>query len=308
MHVWLALLAVALSGEDGSPTRNDLSVAPGIEARRIEGATAATGPMISYEVHYVTIAGLDWRGKFCPQLTPIARQGGASVWAADAATLSEWMTFCQSDPKCNILQSPKVTTPAGGEVSLAHGESIYYVAHLERVADGPPNKASKLAFKPEIDRLHNGVRARLSLGRVEEQGLRARFVLERDRILAFQTSQYREMVTPIENDKVEPKGLLASGVNRLAQPRAASLGGMIQIPVVDSARVDGEWLIPTDGALIVSLGGVVKPGKVLGFGEVRSEELVVIRYRPEPGQAPTPIEPEQTAATRPSRLQAPAAN
>ncbi|SIO58389.1 hypothetical protein SAMN05444166_5661 [Singulisphaera sp. GP187] len=306
MSVLLVLLAVTLSGEDGSSIPSGPAASPQVKARRIEGAAAATGPTISYEVRYVTMTDLDWRGKFDPKLIPVARQGGAAVWAADSATLAEWLNFCQADSRCRIVQAPKVTTPAGGEVSLTHGEVIHYVAHLERVADGPINKASKLAFKPEIAQVHNGIRTRLSSGRIEEQGLRARFLIENDRLVSFQASQYREMVNPLEESPVEPQGLFASGVNRLAQPHAASLAATIQYPVVDSARVDGEWLIPTEGALIVSLGSSLKKGKVLK--EIRNEELVVIRYRPDPGASPTPIAAEQTAAVRPTRLKSPAAN
>jgi hypothetical protein len=306
MYVLLALLSVALSGDDGSVNPTGISASPRMEARRIEGATATTGPMISYDVDYVTISRPDWRGKFDPRLTPVARQGGTAVWAADATTLSELLAFCRADATCNILQAPKVITPADGEVRVLHGEDIHYVAHLERIADGPVNQSTRLAFRPEIDQVHNGVRTRLSSGRVEEQGLLARFTIERDRLTGFQTSKYTEMVIPDGKNQVEPEGLLASGVNRLAQPRAASLSATIQIPVVESARVDGEWVIPTDGALLVSLGSSIKKGKVLG--EVRNEELVVIRYRPEPGQSPTPIEPEPTVAAQPHRLRNPAAN
>ncbi len=108
--------------------------------------------------------------------------------------------------------------------------------------------------------------------------------------MSFQTSTYSEMVTG----------------NKVAHANPAKLVGTIQIPVVDSARVDGEWVIPKEGALIVSLGASRTKGKLVR--EVTPEELVVIRYRPATGQSPTPIAPVQTTAAPGRNLKGPTSN
>ncbi len=246
--------------------------------------------MIEYEIRQVTTNDSEWRGKFDPFLTPIARQGGTAVWSADAVTTLELLNFWQIHPSCVIFDAPRIVTPAEGEVHFEHGEVVSYVAHLERVADGPVNKATKLAFKPHVDKINTGIRARLSSGTLDDQGLRAHLLIDRDRIMSFQTSTYSETVTG----------------TKLAHSNPAKLNATIQIPVVDSAKVDGEWVIPKEGALIVSLGTSRSKGKLIR--EIMPEELVVIRYRPAPGQSPTPIVPVQTTAVPKRSLKGPAAN
>lgn len=278
MHVLLALAIVAVGGDEAAPVSNAVPAPQQLEARRVAGPSAATGPMISYEIRYVTLSDSDWRGKFDPQLKSVARQGGAAVWAADALTTRELLTYWGTNSSTNILQAPKAVTPSGGEVRFVNEQQIHYVAHLERVADGPVNKATKVAFKPEIDQVHDGIRARLSSGRVEDQGLRALIRIDSDRLQAFETSKYSE------------KGASA----------------VIQVPVVESARVDGEWVIPKDGALIVSLGAGKSKGKIIR--EVRPEHLLVLSYRPAPGESPTPVEPRQATSALPKRSKSLTAN
>ena len=71
--------------------------------------------------------------------------------------------------------------------------------------------------------------------------------------------------------------ITAEGLNPTGNP--ARLRGQIQVPDFRIDKVEGEWLIPTDGALLVSLG--VRPGKknILGFGTSPSEHLFLIKAR-----------------------------
>ena len=285
MQVLLALVIVALGGNESAPDQpNADPTSRTSEARRVEGnppAGAERGPWISYEIQYVTTSDPDWRGKIDPMLKPLTRQGGSSVWSADDSTVRALLSLWSDHVTCNILQAPKAVAPEGDEVRIVNEQQIHYVAHLERIADGPVNKATKLAFKPEIDQIHDGVRIRLSSGRVEGQGLRALVAIDSDRVVSFRTSRYSEAVVPANPDHARP----------------ATLNATIQVPVIDSARVVGEWLIPRDGALIVSLGDSRSEGRLVRT--VRPEELVVIRFRPVPGPAsPTPIERTSATSTR----------
>ena len=291
MHVLLALMTLALSSADGSPDPAR------IESRRVEGVKPADGPMIAYEVRFLSTTSLDWRGKLDPKLRPVARQGGAVVWSVDAATLKELHMYIQKDIAFNLVSAPMIVTPAGGEVSVVNEHSIKYVAHLERIADGPVNQATKIAFKPEVDEVHSGIRARFSSGKVTDQGMLAHVVIDKDLLQGFSTSNYTEEVQ--------------TGVNRLGRSTTSRISSQIQIPKVESARVDGEWVIPKDGALIVSLGASPRNVKSKGLvRETNREDLVMIQFRPMPGAVPTPASPSPmpNTAARPGRLKNPSAN
>jgi hypothetical protein len=305
MNVFLAVLSVALGKSDGRQAPDADPAPRGVVVERIERNAATVGPMISYEIRYLTMGGLEWRGQFDPRLRPIERQGGAVVWAVDSVTLRQLLEHCQSDARCNVLQAPKVVAPSGDEVRVINEEAIHYVAHLDRVADGPPNEATRIAFKPEVDQVHNGVRTFLSSGQLEEEGLRTQIAISRDRVQGFHTASYTEQLRPADRDNQASKGLLASGVKRLVQGGPTSLAGTIQIPVVDSSRVDGEWVIPKDGALIVGVG--VSP-KTMRGRQALTDDLVVISYHLAEGVPPTPAVPAKDTAARPSPLRGPAAN
>lgn len=295
MKILLALAVAAGSPDVAGPLANSAEHARRVEARRVEGATAATGPMISYEVRFVTTNDLDWRGQFDPSLKPVARQGGAAAWSADAATTRALFTHWQENTSTNIMMAPRAVTPSDGEVRVVNELRVNYVAHLERVADGAVNKATALAFRPEVDQVRDGIRAQFSAGRLEDQGLRARVAIDLDRLVHFRTATYSETVYPA----------VTPGDDSPRQSRPTGLAATIQVPVVDSSRIDGEWVIPKDGALIVSMG-IEATGKV--FKKSRSEKLLVISYRPEPGQEPAPIDPIKTTSATADRSKAPAGN
>ena len=44
---------------------------------------------------------------------------------------------------------------------MTNEEEIPYVAALRRVADGAPNQSTKLAFEPQVEKVHNGVRVEI---------------------------------------------------------------------------------------------------------------------------------------------------
>lgn len=287
-----ALVALALVGAGGPSGSQADHSAPQIECVRHAAVPPSTGPQISYQLRFVRLSTIDWRGKFDARFKPVSRQGGAAVWAADAATLRDLLTFCQADTRCNIVQAPNVTVLMGDRVSLADGDKINYVAHLERVADGPVGQATKLAFKPDIDHVYNGVQADLTGSHLDADGLRTRLTVQREHVVGFETT-----ATQTETILADP-GRAGQGKTPYA------LRGTLQVPMVDSARVDGEWVIPKDGVLIVGLG--LHPIRVKGgliSREQILEDVVVIGYR-----LVTDAPPESTTTVRPPMVRGPVAN
>ena len=68
-----------------------------------------------------------------------------------------------------MIEAPKVSTYAEATAMVLNAQQRHYVAHLERIADGPPHQATAVAFKPEIGSIRDGYHAILS-GRASTKG------------------------------------------------------------------------------------------------------------------------------------------
>ena len=248
--------------------------------------------MISFEIRDIRVTSPDWRGKFVVQMQPVSRQEGTAVWSLDPAGFRELLHFCQGDTRCNVLQAPKMTVRVGDPAKMTSEETVQYVASLKRVADGPPNQSTRLAFEPQIDKVHNGVRVKVLSSQLKGQNLFAQVVIDENRLVAMHTVKYTEVVQP--KPGVDAEVTKASFLDRLSPnhgPHAAAINTTIQVPEVDSRRVEGEWLIPSDGALLVSLGPRAQHER--GFLKGFEEHLIAITARPV-------AEPAQTAVAQPA--------
>ena len=148
-----------------------------------------------------------------------------------------------------------MTTRIGDPARMTSEETVQYVAAVKRVADGPPNQSTGLAFEPQVDKVHRGVRINILSSQLKDHKLFAKVVIEENRLVAMHTVVYTETVQP--KPGIDPEVMKTSFLDRLNPshvPHAASINATIQVPEVDTRRVEGEWLIPSDGALLVSLG------------------------------------------------------
>ena len=187
------------------------------------------------------------------RLKPVARHEGVAVWTLDQAGYKELLDFLQADPRSNVLQAPKMTAHVGDPARITSEEETSYVAALKRVADGAPNQSTKVAFEPEVGKVHNSVRVSILTSRLRGPLLEARVVVEENRLVALHTATYRESVKPKADTEVAQASFL-SRLNPGHGPNASMLNAVIQVPEVDSRRIEGNWLIPGDGAILVSLG------------------------------------------------------
>ncbi|MGA8347611.1 MAG: hypothetical protein WB773_07280 [Isosphaeraceae bacterium] len=285
MQVLLGLLMAALIGVDDTA---DSYAAPKAVVSRTGVLGTKSGPIIGFEIRDIRVSSPEWRGKLILRMQPVTRQEGTAVWSLDPAGFKELLEFCQADPRSNALQAPKMTARVGDPARMTSEETIQYVASLKRVADGPPNQSTKLAFEPQLDKVHNGVRVNILSSQLKGQNLFARVVIDENRLVAIHMVKYTEAVQP--KPGADPEVSRASFLNRLNPnhgPHAAAINATFQVPEVDSRRVEGEWLIPSDGALLVSLGPRALHER--GFQQKGYEEhLIAITARPlaEPAQAP----------------------
>ncbi|MGC1717675.1 MAG: hypothetical protein WA746_01690 [Isosphaeraceae bacterium] len=285
MQVLLGLLMAALIGVDDTA---DSYAAPKMVVSRAGVLATKGGPMVAFEIRDIRVSSPEWRGKLILRMQPVTRQEGTAVWSLDPAGFKELLDLCQADPRSNVLQAPTMSARVGDPARMTSEETHQYVASVKRVADGPPNRATKLAFEPQLDKVHNGVRVNVLSSQIKGQNLFARVVIDENRLVAIHMVKYTEAVQP--KPGADPEVSKASFLDRLNPnhgPRAAAINATIQVPEVDSRRVEGEWLIPSDGALLVSLGPRALHER--GFQQKGYEEhLIAITARPlaEPAQAP----------------------
>jgi hypothetical protein len=291
MQVLLGLLMAALIRGDEIA---DSYAAPKLVVSRAGVPATKGGPMVAFEIRDIRVSSPDWRGKLILRMQPVTRQEGSAVWALDPAGLKELIELCQADPRSNLVQAPKMTARVGDPARMTSEETHQYVASVKRVADGPPNRSTRLAFEPQLDKVHNGVRVNILSSQLKGQYLFAHVVIDENRLVAMHTVKYTETVQP--KPGTDPEVAKASFLERLNPshgPHPAAINTTIQVPEVDSRRVEGEWLIPGDGALLVSLGPRALHER--GFQQFQQkayeEHLIAITARPvaEPAPAPRPV-------------------
>lgn len=253
----LGLLAFALLGADGPTPASPYDSTP-------------TGPSIMYEVRFVTVRGLGWRTAMRGKLKDVAQHEGSTVWTVDDEGMKAFLERLQADGATNVVQAPRVTAIEGASATIRREDDRHYVANLKRIADGPPLQATRVAFQPEVKSVKDGVTAHL-VGRAMDQGVLAQVCLDANELQALHTVVVEDGV------KGCPPATCPSRLN-----------AQYQVPEVVHARVEGEWLIPKDGALLISLGVHADPsapapallGRIAGHaGPAVREQLVMISAR-----------------------------
>jgi hypothetical protein len=234
--------------------------------------------MVSFEIRDIRVTSPDWRGKFLTRLQLVTRQESVAVWALDQVGYQQLLDHCLADPRTNVLQAPKMVAAVGGPARMSSEEAVSYVAAVVRKADGPPNQATRVAFEPQVDKVHNGVRVHVLSSQIKDNSLFARMVIEEHWLVAFHTTTYSEIVRPKGSpDRAVVRTSFLDRLNPPRGPQPAAINATIQVPEVDSRRIEGEWRIPSNGALLVSLG---PRGGDKGFLRSYEEHMVAISAWP----------------------------
>jgi hypothetical protein len=218
MNIALGLFALSLLGAEGSPNRE--------------------APDITYDVRVLQMNGLDWRGAYFSRLQPVTSQGGTTVWSVSRETAQQ---LAQMDP--NVLRAPRVTAASQAVAHIFDRATRKVASGLNRLADGPFDHATKVAYTPSYEEVREGWAITLS-GRKIDQGVLALVVLDETRIAAV----HKVAMTEHMGAKTccEGEGVCDAECKKIAY--------RIDVPEVAHASADGEWLIPNDGALLISLG------------------------------------------------------
>lgn len=245
-------------------------------------------PRVAFEVREIRVASPEWRGSLLARLEPVARQEGAAVWAIDPQGLAELLKYCQGDARCEVVQAPRMLANVGEPTRMTNETAHKYVAHLRRGSDGPPGEGTHIAFVPEVDEVHDGLRVSVLSSRLRGPVLFARLVVEQNQVLSMLNATYSEKLrskTPVK-ENADTGAVKASLLERLRPEHAGAtaLNSVVQVPEVISRRIEGEWLVPSEGALLVSMGPTTRRDK--GLRSAYQERLVAITARPADPAAP----------------------
>jgi hypothetical protein len=216
-----------------------------------EGPSCPPETATTFQVSVLSLDGLEWRTSSYPRLQPVARQGSSTVWTADRSLAS---SLAQQARSCTIHGKIITTT----EAMLTRAETIHYFGSMDRYADGPVNQATAIAFLPKPERVDERFAIKAS-GRKLDQGILARIALEDTHVdVIHGIPQTETLKPPAAKTTRTPTELGRDIVNVLLpqNPRECSqaITCSVQVPEISQARVEGEWLIPNNGVLLVSLG------------------------------------------------------
>lgn len=271
-HVEPLPIAPALSAN-----RERAQSVPSLELPWLKRPSAVAAPagdesLIVFDVGAIQVEGLDWRAAIHGKAKVVSHQGGATVWTIEPGDLHPLLKEIRKTPGVRTLQAPRVSAFAEANATVFHASQRHYVAHLERIADGPPRRAGSLAFKPEVGSIRDGFHAILS-GRKLDQGVLVNAAVDETRLIALHTVSVRDGVTG------EKTGNGPTTVH-----------AQYQVPEVAASKVEGEWLIPKEGALLIALGAHSEPGEAGENAKVVERLLVIRAESPAPrGNASRPF-------------------
>ena len=201
-----------------------------VAADRPEGPETA---QIGYQVKFLEMSGLGWRSSLYSQLQPVARQGSATVWTSSRETASKL-----AEKAAEVVAAPRVTSLPQVRSTVFQNRTRKISAEVSREADGPVNHASFVGFVPRIEDATEGYSAEFT-GRKLDQGVLATLSLVDRRITAVHSVPLTEVLEAKAGHEGETK---------------TPIEVTIQIPEYARTAVSGEWLIPKEGVLVVSLG------------------------------------------------------
>ncbi len=206
---------------------------------------------VCFNVHMMEMQGLQWRSDFFSRLKPVARKGTVTVWTSEAQTLVDLAKKADK-----IVAAPTITAYAGAPVHVDSLTKRSVVGGMTEHCFCSSSGGTSTVYIPQIDQHSEGFEAEL-VGRPCDQGVNTR--------LAFTDSR----IAAVHSFKVaEPAGSTGSAT-------------IVHVPEIIKSQVDGEWVVPNGGVLIVSMG-VFTASDAKGKAEVR-ERLMVIEAEPRAG-------------------------
>jgi hypothetical protein len=134
------------------------------------------GVPIKYTVRFVEADGLGWRDAAYTRLTPVTRQGAATVWTAPSDVAKRLHAQALKAPSARVTQAPTVIAWPGSPAHIAMRSNQQLVTRVAWDGDDRP-----VAAKPETVRAGS---AATMAGRKLDQGILVQLVLKDTQIIA----------------------------------------------------------------------------------------------------------------------------
>ena len=217
--------------------------------------TQENQPLISFEVRYLSLDAQPWRDLATNRLKLVQQDADVCVWIIDDEAMFDLLTDAQKNVTSNVLQAPKAVATENSTVTLDNTSKQFYVAQVERVANGVG-----VAFRPTVKELDIGVRMELS-GTLLERGTKVCLNLQARDLLAMHTLRRSE---PVGN---------------------AVLSAEYQVPTAVEKRCRVACEIPDGQSVIISLGLHDRRGRSSNAAETANELLQLAGLPPLPARS-----------------------
>ncbi|WZO99638.1 hypothetical protein EP7_001249 [Isosphaeraceae bacterium EP7] len=201
---------------------------------------------VSFEIRVVEMKGLGWRADFQQQLKPVSTREGKSAWTIDQVVLKSLLEECNE-----TTAAPRVTTFEGADATVKTGKPWKIVSSVREVVDAPKGVIKGAAYLPKVASVDSGDSVKAS-GRQLEQGMLVDVSWDVQQVLALHN--------------VTHKGVEVEGQGKI--------NAQYQVPEIVKDSYKGEWLVPEDSALVLSMGPRTVAGP-LNLAQVRERVLVV---------------------------------
>ena len=229
-----------------------LGVEPDTAATAAAVATIESGELISCQMRMTTVEGLGWRTAAYSRLNTVGQKGAGTIWTADRS-LKKFMEE-SGDGKFQTVRAPKITSFKDAVGKVSQRGPFHYIGDVERVADGPINQATQVAFCPKGSTIEVGFTSEHSARRLD-QGVLAKVKVSETHVSTVHRVALSEYVYPPQEDASNALTEVGRKIfQTFVKGDAASISAPVMVPEVASSEVEGEWLVPNDSILIVSLG------------------------------------------------------
>ena len=229
----------------------------GVEPDTADTAAAAVaaiekGDQISCQMQMMTVEGLGWRAAAYSRLNAVGQKGSSTIWTADRS-LKTFMAE-SGDGKFHSVEAPKITSFKDATGTVIQRGPFQYIGDGDRVADGPINQATQVAFCPKVTTIEVGFTSEHSARRLD-QGVLAKVKVAETHVGTVHRVTLSEYIHPAQEDA---STALTEVGRKLFQTfvkgNATSISVPLMVPEVASSEVEGEWLVPNDSILIISMG------------------------------------------------------
>jgi hypothetical protein len=186
--------------------------------------------MISFEVRLIDCEAISWRESYQSQLHYGGHRAGCSAWVAGLETLNELSDRFSSDPLAKVVNAPAVVASPGDPALIGTCTTRHFVVHAEPSATAPAAPDEGPGPRPVVVPVDDGSQIRL-IGTPQPEGMVLKVEVMDTRIAAVH--------------EVETIATVAGQDDAVVK---------IQMPEVTHREMGGEWLLPADHGLVLSLG------------------------------------------------------